>query len=345
MPGPMPFHLEKGPWICALEEMLNDPNGSIASTFFANSSERDTFRAAIKDFCYLPALNGDPNFATPEARLAHMNDDWFGDVDGQRQGGFDTWLQDRVAELGRPDPLPPLSTPATIAEIKALLAFGNDHGLPEYLATWTKPTPSYPTPRRTWPHTGFWRQYYGDVEEIVRETMLTALRVALGITRPGESPRRHLDLEIFWKCGQPWFEGWVTWNLPATAPELGRVTVIFATPGTGSNVLTEAGTLGRVDPQLAPRITASSVEPPASIGDALRRRGMWLITHELNLLLPPIPSTRPTGLGEWIIPAIGPSYAGVGAVKVFEPAFRDGGLPDPDPSRSQAPATTEGSQT
>ena len=122
------------------------------------------------------------------------------------------------------------------------------------------------------------------------------------------------------------------------------MTVIFATPGTGSNVLTEAGTLGRVDPELAPRRPQPSPPAPPGVGD-LRRRGMWLITHELNLLLPPIPSTASTGLGEWIIPAIGPSYAGVGAVKVFEPPFRDGGLPELDRPGPQSSPTAEGSQT
>ena len=207
-------------------------------------------------------------------------------------------------------------------------------------------------PRRTWPTTGWWRQYYGNVEEIVRTTLANALQIALGVTPQSERPTRRLQLEIFWKCGQTWFEGWLTWNVPPAAPTVGQITVIFTTPGIGSNVLTRAAGGGNLSPELYRTHPTGGPIPPIDPEGSYPRRGMWLVTHQLNMLLPPVPSTSATASGKWIVPAIGPSYAGVGKIEPIAPHFENGGIPEErraetesDPTSKTAPDTPSGRTT
>ena len=47
-------------------------------------------------------------------------------------------------------------------------------------------------------------------------------------------------VEFFWKCGQPRFEGWVTWRDHQNGGD-GQVTVVFATPATPDQVLRRPG--------------------------------------------------------------------------------------------------------
>lgn len=65
--------------------------------------------------------------------------------------------------------------------------------------------------------TGWWMGYRGDVEVIVRETMVRAIDVSLGLDRTNEAPqpadvRRHWPIQFYWVCGSRWFEGWVGWR-------------------------------------------------------------------------------------------------------------------------------------
>src|SRR5437879_1220653 len=101
------------------------------------------------------------------------------------------------------------------------------------------------------PSTGFWINYWGDVEEIVRETFVRAIEVSLGL-RHGERHAPHAEFRRFWpisvflKCPTPWFEGWVTWRSweagTATRAQDGSVAVHFLVPGNyGSQVLKQPG--------------------------------------------------------------------------------------------------------
>jgi hypothetical protein len=59
--------------------------------------------------------------------------------------------------------------------------------------------------------TGYWVAYQGDVNEIVRSTLTWALEQSLGLAPGDTGPGRDdpWEIEIFWKCPTPWFEGWV----------------------------------------------------------------------------------------------------------------------------------------
>jgi hypothetical protein len=82
--------------------------------------------------------------------------------------------------------------------------------------------------------TGWWVNYCGNVEKIVRRTMIHALEVSLGVPS-WDSPAggahvaavatRRWPISYLVKCSQAFFEGWISWtNTP------GAVTVVFATP-------------------------------------------------------------------------------------------------------------------
>jgi hypothetical protein len=84
------------------------------------------------------------------------------------------------------------------------------------------------------PDTGWWVNYRGNVEKIVRRTMVHALEVSLGVPS-WDSPAggshvaavatRRWPISYLVKCSQAFFEGWISWtNTP------GAVTVVFATP-------------------------------------------------------------------------------------------------------------------
>ena len=93
------------------------------------SAKLTAFRTTINDFCDLPALDGDPDFTDARGPpRPHELTHWFGDVGSDsRRAASTPGSQDRVTGAGsRLAPPPPLGSPATIAEIEALHAFGND---------------------------------------------------------------------------------------------------------------------------------------------------------------------------------------------------------------------------
>jgi len=109
-----------------------------------------------------------------------------------------------------------------------------------YDPTTMKPQPAFdPANPNT---TGWWSEWYGDAEGVLRETMIRAVEVALGLD-PGMGPAaatRCWPMMFTWTCGSPMLQGWVSWcNFDATnnngdeSGTGGVVNVIFSTPGNG----------------------------------------------------------------------------------------------------------------
>jgi hypothetical protein len=200
------------------------------------------------------------------------------------------------------------------------------------------------------PGTGFWIAYRGDVERIVRTSLVWALELALGLER-GADPATRADagpphlIELFWKCPAPWFEGWVV-RRPATARPDGPalVTVLFVTPShTGANVAESPVAAAfsalrgpghpvpsmeddydQLDTDWAPSALAGRPRVPA--GD--RRYGTWVVTHadhrssgDLFLL---DNSARSGEFADWGIPQLN-VFEGVGDVVVVSPSLQAGG--------------------
>lgn len=92
-----------------------------------------------------------------------------------------------------------------------------------------------------------WRFYRGQVEGIIRRTMRFAIEAAselddgytTGITKSTPA----WPIAFSWKCAQPWFEGWVQWRTHMTQR---WVLVVFCTPADGNSVAMKP-TLGYQD--------------------------------------------------------------------------------------------------
>ena len=163
--------------------------------------------------------------------------------------------------------------------------------------------------------TGYWTQYYGDVRAIVKETLLRAGEAALGYTRPNVGDplpvgTRHWAVEFFWKCGQPRFEGWVTWRAHP-AQNAGQVNVIFATPATPDPVLARPGNGGTVP-------SAQQLTQP---------QGMWVCSHA-NHQQWRLVTYAPSGSRQWLVPTSNVMYTeGLEGVGAWAPDFGMGGPP------------------
>jgi hypothetical protein len=322
MPG-MPYHLEKGGWLSVLDDYLNGRPGRSAEVL---ERLRDGATPVPETgFLDSPALDVDPDYSTVEERQAHLRTDWFGQhrADGawEAQAPFLDQLQalaDRdVLEDHQFRPIP-----------------GDEDGdvaIKAFAESLAEASPSL----RNWPSTGFWVQYHGDVEGIVRETLVRAIEVSLGLDHdepvPAGGPTRELPIELYWKCPQRWFEGWVGWRWDG-AHGTGQVTVLLATPGSGKPILEQpligAGafepTTTRVAPTGAVPRWAAPADPATNPDQSAK--GLWVISHREHVQLPSIPGHGGTATGDWPIPEFGATYVGVGPVICVQPSEPDGGV-------------------
>lgn len=93
--------------------------------------------------------------------------------------------------------------------------------------------------------TGWWNKWRGDAHGIMRETLIRALEVSLGLDHLGEAPdpddvepERCWQIHFLWVCGSPKFEGWLHWRKNMPDPSQGGVvTVVFSTPGNSESPL------------------------------------------------------------------------------------------------------------
>ncbi len=179
-----------------------------------------------------------------------------------------------------------------------------------------------------------WDNYEGDVNGITRLTIRTALEVALGVASDADEvpdvPRRHWPIDLFWKCGQNWFEGWVTHRQFGTAPPGeqesappgGHVVVVFATPTEGSTVVDRPADHSLVNPSADFEVNPTSL----TFNGVEREAGLMVVTHRHNEAQPsfaveviPIDATFEVRLN----PA---RYVGREDLVIVAPSERDGGV-------------------
>jgi len=81
--------------------------------------------------------------------------------------------------------------------------------------------------------TGWWHNWKGDPDAVLREALIRAIEVSIGLNHgavpppppPYNPPRTQpLPVEFYWVCGLPKFEAYVCWNSQ-------QVNVIMLTPG------------------------------------------------------------------------------------------------------------------
>jgi hypothetical protein len=185
------------------------------------------------------------------------------------------------------------------------------------------PQRPFSTDINSWnPTTGYWFHYYGNVREIVEKTLIRAAEVALGVDRHDPVANQHVvpvatrtwPVEFFWKCGQPRFEGWVTWRDHGQAGS-GQVTVIFATPATPDLVLRRPA-------------KGAKNELPVAGADWDKWQGMWVCSHADHQRWLMVTSL-PTPSGSWIVPLSTVMFTeGREEVDVWAPTFGNGGAAD-----------------
>jgi hypothetical protein len=199
-------------------------------------------------------------------------------------------------------------------------------GYVERDGTWQEPDPDADD------NIGIWLSYWGRVEAITRQTLRTALEISLGIARDDDVPERaeqHWPIDMYWKCGQNWFEGWVTWRRHERPEGAGHVNLIFATPADGSIVLDSPIDNRNLNKGPAYDPDFRSIRVPGT-GEE-RRAGMVVVTHRCNQLdhwRPP--SARKVEDGLEVPRYVSARFLGKEEIVVVAPSEADGGvLPTP----------------
>jgi len=321
MPG-MPYHLEKGAWLSVVEDYLN---GDALRALDALDELRSNTPIGAMNWIGTAALNGDPDYPDTVRRREHLEEDWLGylPVDGQADRNPPGSFYDELTRLSGPEAIDNAwlhtgyaehdTAPQRLQRLAGHL-LADDHIGPYH-----------------WPNTGFWFQYFGDVEGIVRRTFIATIEAAFGIEHdaPRSTATRHLPIELYWKCPQRWFEGWITWRWDDQALN-GQVTTLFCTPGSGKPLL-ENPMLGH-DAVFDPTLLATGEQQqtpgpqPAPTGAQQAAKGMWVVSQEAHAQLPSLLGSEPSELGAWTVPAFGPTYVGVGDVVCVCPSEADGGV-------------------
>lgn len=198
----------------------------------------------------------------------------------------------------------------------------------------------------THPETGYWHNYFGNVEAIWRTTLIRAAEVVLGLDhgqspKAGEDPPRRWRVQFYWRCPTAWFQTWITWH--GTGPKEGTVVVHIHSPGHGSPILTSPlAPPNRSGPQFP-----EHDDNPVSCSSPY---GMWVTSqarHERHVAALPLRAPEyqdkrltpaqvrklahlnahaGTTLGVILVPTFGPVYEGVGDVVTVQPCEADGGV-------------------
>ena len=178
----------------------------------------------------------------------------------------------------------------------------------------------------------YWAYWEGDAQSIVRETLVRAIEVALGMehgARPLRSPSQRWRISMLTACGIRWFEGWLTWQRLGDDPRAGLVSVLLLTPTHGKPV---EPTLLRPLPATdgSPRRPSSrkpgrpyAVNPERAEGDF----GMWAVGSLLEYRRDPdAESGKWVRSGQFPRPRLGPTYVSKGDVVVVAPPEDQGGV-------------------
>jgi hypothetical protein len=297
----MPYHLEKGPVQRILEEYFNAAD-----------------RARIK------------------TSIGKLDNGGLHDLAWLNQPLFEQLTRDQLCTLKKG---PPWSRDGFIKHLaKHWIGASQDAQ-----RNWQAPPASQTGPPKT---TGYWHAYQGDVGEIMRKGFQWALKLALNLPiQPDGKPVKEpttppLDIEILWKCSNPWFEMWVLRRpVEGGDPNAAVVTVLMATPSH------KGATVARSPIATEPKVRRDdashpvpSTEPdyeelgktaPRVKPSEARKHAMWVVTHADHELVNPDgsvinPSTS-ADMGQVEIP-LGAVYRGKGDVVIVSPSQPAGGV-------------------
>ena len=302
--GKMPYHLEKGHYLLLLEATLNEGIEAVV-----DDDTEVTFPGLARRCSMLEYMRG------VVARPCSLTD---GESEDDGVLMWPEFMSDD--DVGFP-----------IFEIIAEDWFG--YRIRNNGTFNTSPHPNKPT--------GMWDGYQGNVERIVANVMVRCLEVSLGLDHdapiPEGAPPRSWPLYFFFKCQQPFFEGWVTWQCHSVNRRAaGQVTVIFATPGHNHPVSDHPIPIDsnhdhRDDQVHTLRNDGEFLEEPVSAPAAdvggQPHQGVWVVTHRDHKKLNVFDTSVPSAYLEWgppLLPIIAPeNFCDVVTV---QPAARSGGI-------------------
>jgi hypothetical protein len=307
--GLMPYHLEKGHYLLLIEATLNEGIEAVV-----DDDSETTFPGLARRYSMLEYMRGvvarPCNLQTGEAET----------------DGLLTW----------PDFMADDDVGFPISRIMAQNWFGYR----------IRPDGSLDTSRHPNKPTGMWDGYQGNVERIVATTLVRTIEVSLGLDHdaaiPTGPPPRSWPIYFFFKCQQPFFEGWVTWQCHSVNRRAaGQVTVMFATPGhnhpvsdhpipidpDGDHKDNFVPTLRNDGEFLEEPITAPADDP-----DGKPHQGVWVVTHRDHKKLSVFDTSVPSSYLEWgppVLPIIAPeNFCDIVTV---QPAARSGGIDEYKP--------------
>jgi len=176
----------------------------------------------------------------------------------------------------------------------------------------------------------WWINFWGDnVQDIMRETVLRAIECAYGVKHGDpltSATRTPWPVEFFWKCGQAWFEGWVTWKRATPSGSLGQVTALLCTPSENS------GTHYVWDSPIPDPSDAVGTSDPYNRTDhlGLEHAGMVVVTHTTNTPVGMAPNQIAMQQSGGLVPPLpGAAFHGQGPIVAVRPAeFRGWEVPE-----------------
>ena len=183
------------------------------------------------------------------------------------------------------------------------------------------------------PNTGTWNWWYGDCEGILRETLIRALCLSLGLSKtqaedpakPDHSPHRGYQLwpiSFLWKCPQPWYEGWIEFQRWGANPQDGHVTVVISSPAHGVKLYNTPVRPSGWPPVVLDPFHAYAYNPD----DRTEKTGVWVVSQVLNAAWNPADyPSGPTPPTTWGPPVLGAPVRSQGEVVCVSPAVPDGG--------------------
>lgn len=302
--GKMPYHLEKGHYLLLLEATLNEGIEAVV-----DDDTEVSFPGLARRYSMLEYMRG------VVARPCSLSD---GESEDDGVLMWPEFMSDD--DVGFP-----------IFEIIAEDWFG--YRIRNNGTFNTSPHPNKPT--------GMWDGYQGNVERIVANVMVRCLEVSLGLDHdapiPEDAPPRSWPLYFFFKCQQPFFEGWVTWQCHSVNRRAaGQVTVIFATPGHNHPVSDHPIPIDtnhdHRDDQVHTlrndgEFLVDPVSSPAADVGGQPHQGIWVVTHRDHKKLNVFDTSVPSAYLEWgppLLPIIAPeNFCDVVTV---QPAARSGGV-------------------
>ena len=302
--GHMPYHLEKGHYLLLVEATLNEGIEAVV-----DDDSEVSFPGLARRYSMLEYMRG--VVARPCTALGGESE----------VGGLWLWpgfMTDH--DVGYP-------VSKSIIE--------------EWFGYRRRPDGSFNTAPRPNKPTGMWDGYQGNVERIMANALVRCLEVSLGLDHnapiPAGAPPRSWPIYFFFKCQQPFFEGWVTWQCHSvTRRAAGQVTVIFATPGhnypVSDHPIPIDGDHDHRDDQLSTlrndgEFLAEPVSAPAADPAGHPHQGVWVVTHRDHTKLNVFDTSVPSGYLEWgppVLPIIGPED--FCDVVTDQPAARSGGI-------------------